>query len=320
MENWRIIYLILLGFVGLQSSGQSIVSENAGQKGYFARFGDPFATISTYRHLGVSNQNIETVVGGIFGGSTSPRLLINPQYQNSVVIGEYNNPTTALVISPPLSDPLSLHLTGNGRITSTGEITFQLDRDNNEDTYFIVRESTGADIFWIGENSNHFIKGDLFVDGTVTVESVDTFYKVIENVDFEIVDSQGDELDLGYSYVRADGHDGLFPEVQLIRANLDLPNGSILHEVQYQYLDLEPDGAIGASLYRCGIRHDIPSPHPEGYSNPTPTLVIYSFGQVINANCNNYISFGGDGGGIVDDRWAGQRIFPIRLKYTLPSQ
>lgn len=321
MKKRSFILLLIGACISTTMVCQSIVVEKAGQGGVFARIGNPIGVASN-QQINITDSKLETTVGGLFSTPLDPRMILNAYSNYPINIGAYDNPIAALNIAASNNLGLSLDLSAHGRIYSSANITFQLDVDNDEDSYFVIRESINShDLFWIGENGNHFVNGNLFVDGSVKVENVDTFYKVLQNIEFEIRDDYGDELELGYSFVKGDGADDLTGSSQCIHADVGIGLGSTIHEVEIAYQDRDPEASMDFNIGACGEFELLDTGDDENFSSNTTQIRKFPINIVIEESCDFGIEM------MICSRattlvstgeWDEQRVYTVRIKYTMP--
>ena len=222
-----------------------IVVEQPDYRGYYALFGK-----YGEGQLALGKNFIETLEGPLTFMPGSAKLAIGP------VAG-----TPAKLNLQALDDDnADLRLIGSHVMSSDGWFVFQLDDDNNSNAFFSVKGGDyNNDLFWIGENGNNYLNGDLTVKGRIreTAEKI----AIINFLDFEVIGINGesvygDRLVNGFTYTSLTHILGN-PLGAAMAASIDIPDQSTITGVTIYYRDSDEDGYLGFNLVQANSSQNL---------------------------------------------------------------
>ena len=236
-----ITYSLLLGF-SFSLYSQSMILENADINGYFLTIGsESNKTNSLPYSLNFSPNSISTDGIG-FGALKKPTLKLNP-ISGNVTIGRTLSDIAALNIRAldESRGGLDLRLEGDGHIASENSMFIQLDDDNNDDSYFRIRDSKMNNLFTVGETGQSTFSGDLTVTGDInllgSINGSDGM-EIISGRAFEGASSLEKSIYLG-TITFADS-------LAEVTANINIPHNATITKVKIIYYDnSDSDIAVG---------------------------------------------------------------------------
>jgi len=153
----------LLCMTGLSLSGQGLISEHIDDNGYYARFGTT-GIVSSRLMLNQNTIQPERNILLLPGTVPPPLLLrINPEAGN-VTIGDTDAQNAKLTLRADNESQTDLRIEGDGIVSTQGSFYFYVDDNNNANEYFSIKSGgSGEDLFWIGENDDSFLNGNLAI-------------------------------------------------------------------------------------------------------------------------------------------------------------
>ena len=231
--------MVVFGFALVTNDvcSQGLISQSADSNGNYLRVGprgnlfNPNPLMLNLGHNSISTE------GGLFGFLRKPTLKLNPESGN-VTIGATQSDVAGLSIRAfnEAAGGVDLRLEGEGRVGIQSSMFIQLDDDNNENAYFLIRDGENKNIFTVGETGQSYLKGDITITGDIKLNG-----RITGNEEMEIISGASFQgaYDSEVAILRSDtwvinGHAHL-------RANLNLPNNAKITKIDILYLDNSPD-------------------------------------------------------------------------------
>lgn len=153
-----------LFMISFQLIGQGLISEQENDDGHLLRIGSGFIG----KKMTFTNQTIQADQFFLtFPGDPLPPppvLKLNPE-AGPVTIGNTDGDLAKLTIQSDdeIAGHTDLRLKGHGTVSTQGSFFFTIDDNNNANEYFSIKNSTGGDLFWIGENGFNYMSGNLAI-------------------------------------------------------------------------------------------------------------------------------------------------------------
>jgi len=236
---------------------QGLISEYADGDGSYLRLGPPPTLFSIPINLNFGKNSIFTS-GGSIQAFKRPTLQLNP-INGSVTIGNTESDNAALTIKSfsEANNTLDLRLEGDGRMGIQRSMYIDLDDDNNEDSYFLIRDSEKANLFYVGETGDSYLKGDITITGDINLNGSIKGVEEMEIISGAAFDPQGSSKDV----TKINTIVYLDEDTGALEANISLPHNAVVTKVQLIYLDNSENDIVVEFSSLLNLSHDYPTNH-----------------------------------------------------------